>query len=57
MIIESCFVNHFLLTISNVATILINIELLEQIATAQNNNKHLHLLHDEGLCVLLSVKL
>jgi len=32
-------------------------ELLEQIATAENNKKHLHLLHKEGLCVLLSVQL
>jgi hypothetical protein len=45
------------LTILKVAPILINIELLEQIATAQNNKKHLRLLHKEGLCVLLSVQL
>ena len=36
------------------ASILINIELVEQIATAENNKRHLHLLHKEGLCVLLS---
>jgi hypothetical protein len=49
----SCFANHFILAILKVAPILINIELLEQIATAQNNKKHLHLLYKEGLCVLL----
>ena len=39
------------------ASILINIELVEQIATAQNNKRHLHLLYKEDLCVLLSVQL
>jgi hypothetical protein len=38
-----------------VASILINIKLVEQIATAENNKRHLHLLYKEGLCVLLSV--
>jgi hypothetical protein len=51
------FMSYFLLAISKVAPILINIELLEQIATAENNKKHLHLLYKEGLCVLLSVQL
>jgi hypothetical protein len=45
--------SYFLLAISKVAPILINIELLEQIETAENNKKHLHLLQNEGLCVLL----
>ena len=57
MIIQSCFVNHFLLAILKGVPILINIEVLEQIATAENNKRHLHLLYKEGLCVLLSVQL
>jgi hypothetical protein len=51
------FMSYFLLAISKVSPILINIELLEQIATVGNNKKHLHLLYKEGLCVLLSVQL
>jgi len=35
-----------------------NIECLEQIATKENNKKHLFLLYKEGLCfVLLSIQL